>query len=294
MKKYFRSDLACEASCALEEIEGTEHSQRKERLCTVEGLLIRSEEAARMLGRAMGTYVTLFTDPLWLLDDSEISELSVSLARELRSMLLHSCGVKSITRDFSLLVIGLGNASITADAIGPLTADRIVATRHIKELEPELFEGIHTCCISALVPGVLGKTGIESAETVKAAVEIIKPDALIVIDALAAGSIDRLATTVQLSNTGINPGAGIGNLRSELSHATLGVPIISIGVPTVVDSSTLIYDALIRSGMENISKEMTEYLERSEGYYVTPKDTDAISEKVARLISEAISDALLI
>ena len=294
MRKYFRSDLACEAACSLENIEGTEHSQRKERLCTVESLGIKTEEAAKALGRAIGAYVTLFTDPLWLFDDWEISELSLSLSRELRSMLLHSCGVKSITRDFSLLVVGLGNSSITADAIGPMTAERIVATRHIKELEPAFFEEMSTCSVSALIPGVLGKTGIESAETVKATVKTVKPDALIVIDALAAGSIDRLATTVQLSNTGINPGAGIGNLRSELSYATLGSPVISIGVPTVVDSSTLIYDALIRSGIEKIPKEMTEYLERGTGYYVTPKETDAISEKVARLISEAISNALVI
>ena len=294
MRKYYRTDLACEASARLHEIKGTEHSQRIERICTVEKLQIKTDEASKELGRAKGTYVTLSTSPIWLLDDKELSSLAGSLSGELRTMLLHSCGVKSITRDFSVLVVGLGNASITADAIGPLTVDNITATRHIKSFAPEIFEEMDTCSVSALVPGVLGKTGIESAETVKSAVGSVKPDALIVIDALAAGSVERLATTVQLSDTGINPGAGIGNLRSELSFNTLKVPVISIGVPTVVDSSTMVYDALVRSGISSIPNEMIRYLDHSSGYYVTPKETDVISEKVSRLISEAISAALII
>jgi len=294
MKKYFRTDLACEASSSLKEIYGTKHSQRKERLCTVECLQVKTDAAARDLERAVGTYITIATDPIWLLDDDEISEISQTLSHELKRMLLNSCGVKNITRDFSVLVIGLGNSSITADAIGPGAVNNITVTRHIKALAPEIFEQMGICDISALIPGVLGKTGIESSETVKSAVNTVKPDALIVIDALAAGSIERLATTVQISDTGINPGAGIGNLRSELSYATLSVPVISIGVPTVVDSSTMVYDALTRAGIEDIPREMIEYLDRGKEYYVTLKETDTITEKVSRLISEGISLALVI
>ena len=294
MRKYYRTDLACEASSNFCEIEGTVLSKKKERLCTVESLEIQTDEAAKRLNHVMGNYITLSTGAIWLFEDSEISELAGSLAKELKSMLLHSCGIKSITRDFSVLVVGLGNASITADAIGPWSVDSLTVTRHIKAFAPEIFEQMNTCNISALVPGVLGKTGIESSETVKAAIETVKPDVLIVIDALAAGSIERLATTVQLSNTGITPGAGIGNLRSELSFSTLNTPVISIGVPTVVDSSTMVYDVLTRSGIVDIPKEIIEYLERGIGYYVTPKETDVISQKVSRLISEAISSALSI
>ena len=294
MKNYFRTDLACEASDDLSHIEGTEYSRDEGRLCSVERLRIKTEEASQRLGRATGSYVTLSTSEIWLLDESEISELSRSLAIELLGMLLNSCGVKSLTRDFSVLAVGLGNSSITADAVGPQAVGQITATRHIKAYDHEIFDQLGFCEVSALIPGVLGKTGIESAETVKAAVETVKPDAVIIIDALAAGAIERLARTVQLSDTGINPGAGIGNLRSELSYATLAVPVISIGVPTVVDSSTMVYDALLRSGFSEIPAAMSEYLERGVGYYVTPKDTDLITEKVSRLISEAISLALVI
>ena len=294
MKNYFRTDLACEASDDLAHIEGTEYSRDERKLCTVERLTIKTDEAAKRIGRAVGTYVTLSTTRLWLLDDTEISELSKSLARELLGLTLHAGGVKALTRDFSVLIVGLGNASITPDAIGPGSVERITATRHIKSFDAEIFDQLGFCEISTLTPGVLGKTGIESSETVRAAVETVKPDAVIIIDALAAGSIERLATTVQLSDTGINPGAGIGNLRSELSASTLNVPVISIGVPTVVDSSTMIYDALIKSGLEEIPKAMHEYLEFGVGYYVTPKETDLITEKVSSLISEAISSALVI
>ena len=294
MKNYFRTDLACETSEDLRHIEGTEYSHDKGKLCSIERLKIKTDEAAKRLGRAIGNYVTLSTPEIWILDEDEINEISHFLARELLGLLLNSCGVKSLTRDFSVLGVGLGNSSITPDAVGPQAVEHITVTRHIKAYDREIFDQLGFCEVSALTPGVLGKTGIESAETVKAAVETVKPDAVIIIDALAAGSIDRLARTVQLSDTGINPGAGIGNLRSELSAATLHVPVISIGVPTVVDSSTMVYDALLRSGFDEIPESMAEYLERGVGYYVTPKDTDLITEKVSRLISEAVSLALVI
>ena len=294
MKNFFRTDLACESSNDLKHIEGTEYSFDEGRLYNIERLKIKTDKASERLGRSMGCYVTLSTPEIWPLDDDQISELSRPLAKELLGLLLHSCGVKSLTRDFSVLVVGLGNSSITADAIGPRSVEQITATRHVKAFSPEIFDHLGFCEVSALIPGVLGKTGIESAEIVLAAVKTVKPDAVIIIDALAAGSIERLARTVQLSDTGINPGAGIGNLRSELSFSTLNVPVISIGVPTVVDSSTMVYDALMRSGFNEIPESMSEYLERGAGYYVTPKETDLITEKVSKLISEAISLALVI
>ena len=294
MKKYLRTDLACEATNDLRHIDGTEYSTSSGKLYTVERLKIITKEAEDRLGKCIGTYVTLSTSMIWLLDDSEIEELSEVLSRELLSLMLRSCGVKALTGDFSVLVVGLGNSSITPDAIGPQSVEGITATRHIKSYDADIFDQMGFCEISTLTPGVLGKTGIESAETVKATVESVRPDAVIIIDALAAGSVERLARTVQLSDTGINPGAGIGNLRSGLTKKTLGVPVISIGVPTVVDSSAMVCEALIKSGLGEIPEPIAEYLEKGVGYYVTPKETDLITEKVARLLSRAISSALVI
>lgn len=294
MKRYFRSDLAIEAADDLTHIEGTEYSIDEGRLCTIERLAIKTDEAAKRLSRARGSYVTLSTERIWLLEDDEIDELSRSLSGELLGIMLHSCGVKVLTRDFSVLVVGLGNSAITPDAIGPISIEHLTATRHIKSFDPEIFDLLGFCEISTLTPGVLGKTGIESSETVKAAVRTVSPDAVIIIDALAAGSVERLASTVQISNTGINPGAGIGNLRTELNEKTLNVPVISIGVPTVVDSSAMVCEALIKSGVGEIPEKLRDYLDRGVGYYVTPKETDLITEKVSKLISKGISSALVI
>lgn len=294
MKRYLRSDLAIEAADDLRHIEGTEYSTDERRLCRIERLTIKTDEAAKRLSRAQGSYVTLSTERIWLLEENEIDELSRSLSRELLGIMLHSCGVKALTRDFSALIVGLGNSRITPDAIGPISLEHITATRHIKSFDAEIFDQLGCCEISTLTPGVLGKTGIESAETIKAAAKTVSPDVIIIIDALAAGSVERLASTIQISNTGINPGAGIGNLRSELSRKTLGVPVISIGVPTVVDSSTMVCEALIKSGIDEIPEMLRDYLKRGIGYYVTPKETDLITEKVSALISKGISSALVI
>ena len=294
MKKYFRTDLACEAADDLKHIEGTEYSLSELGICTVDRLKILTREAAERLERALGSYVTLSTREIWKLDEEEISELAEVLKAELLSMITYICKIDKLSSDFSILVAGLGNVSITADAIGPETVERLTVTRHIKAFDTDLFADLGFCEVSAIIPGVLGKTGIESADVIRSAAEKVKPDVIIIIDALAAGAVERLATTIQLSDTGINPGAGIGNFRSELSRSTLGVPVISLGVPTVVDSSSLIYDAFMRAGIEQIPESMRELLENGVGYYVTPKETDMITEKVASLLSQAITEAMVI
>lgn len=143
---------------------------------------------------------------------------------------------------------GLGNRYIASDAIGPLAVRDITVTRHIKELDPALFGSLGSATVSAIAPGVIRQTGIEAVEIIRGAAENVSPGLIIAIDALAAKSIDRLAVTVQLSDTGIAPGSGIGNARKAIDRATLGIPVISVGVPTVVDSSTLIYDMLNLAG----------------------------------------------
>ena len=294
MEKYFRSDLACEVSRRLGTIDGTEHSEEEKYFCRIERLRIKTESASKKLGRPVGSYVTVFTQKLWLLYDDELSSVADIISRELRALILSTLPRDSITEDASVLVVGLGNSSITADAIGPEALARLTATRHVKIYDEELFKDLGLCEISAIAPGVLGKTGIESLEMIKAAVNEVRPDVVIAIDALAAGDVERLATTIQLSNTGINPGAGIGNLRSELSEDTLGVPVISIGIPTVADSSTIIYDAFSKAQINELPSPILRHLESCSRYYVTPKESDLITEKSAIIISRAITDALTV
>ncbi len=293
MKRYFRTDLACETADELRHIEGTKYEKFELDASNMEKLEIITPEASKRLGRQIGAYITFFTERIWLFPDESISLLACEIAAELRNMIRRVCN-KEISRDTSVLVVGLGNSYITADALGPDALNGITVTRHIKLTNSGLYDSIGLCNISALAPGVLGKTGMESAELVLSAVRQISPDAVIVIDALAAGSIERLATTVQLSDTGIDPGAGIGNHRQSLSKATLGVPVISIGIPTVVDSSTLIYDAFQKARIHEVPQSLREHLENSRGYYVTPKESDMINERASLLISSAINTALVI
>ena len=294
VEKYFRTDLACEVSRRLGKIEGTEYSEDEKYFCRIERLKIKTESASKKLGRPIGSYVTVFTQKLWILYDDELSAIAEIIAKELRPLILSSTSTECLTEDLSVLVVGLGNSSITADAIGPEALARLTATRHVKIYDEEIFKDLGLCEISAIAPGVLGKTGIETLEMIKAAVNEVRPNIVIAIDALAAGDIERLATTIQISSTGINPGAGIGNLRSGLNEDTLGVPVISIGVPTVADSSTIIYDAFSKAEISELPTSIQRHLDNCSKYYVTPKESDLITEKASIIISRAITDALSI
>ena len=294
MKRYIRSDLACEAGCDLSKIEGTEYEKTVSEVCTIESLTVKTEVAATVLGHAKGTYVTLTSEKLWLMSEETLDEFSDIISNALRKMICKICGKSKLSQNASILVVGLGNRSITADALGPQAVDLLNVTRHLKEYDPSLFFDLGTCTVSALTPGVMGKTGIESAEIIHSAVKTVSPDAVIAIDALAAGSVERLATTVQISDAGISPGAGIGNLRTEISKEALGVPVIALGIPTVVDSATLISDTLIKADITELSDESLARLEGHWGFYVTPKETDIIAERSARLLTNAINKALVI
>ena len=209
-------------------------------------------------------------------------------------MICNAANIASLSADFSIFVAGLGNSKIISDAIGPETVERISVTRHIKDKSLNLFNQLKMCTVSALSPSVMGKTGIESSEIIKATIEKISPDIIIIIDALAARSVDRLARTVQISNTGITPGAGIGNFRSELSRQTVGIPVISIGIPTVVDSSVLAFDMLSASGISSIPQSITDRLDSMDNFFVTPKEIDVIIEKSAILLSKALDKVFVI
>ncbi len=291
MEGYAWSDLACESVsdgdlC----VSGAEWSTRVVGGFRVGHLFIPNEETAQKLQRPIGNYITVESGRMNTLGEEERLLLAHLLSEELRRMAEELTG-KLPDADFEVFVAGLGNAELTADAIGPKTVRMLTATRHLREHEQFLYRIIGCSALSALAPGVLGQTGIETLELLKGAVSHVKPDLIVVVDALAARSCKRLASTVQLSDTGISPGSGVGNHRMAITRETLGVPVVVLGVPTVVNSATLVYDALQEAGIEEISDPLREVLETGKSFFVSPKESDVITEQVAHLLSDAIGMA---
>lgn len=267
---------------------------------------ITSPTGEAAIGKPMGNYITLEI-PQLRDNDPEINQKTVDvMSRELKSIL--NLNEKSTT-----LVVGLGNWNVTPDALGPKVVSSLMVTRHLLEYVPEhVDEGVRSVC--AISPGVLGITGIETGEIVKGVVDKIKPDALIAIDALAARSMERVSTTIQIADTGIAPGGGVGNKRMELSKNTLGMPVIAIGVPTVVDAATLTNDAMdliIDSLMKDAPADSAFYstlknIDREEKYQlikqalnpfvgqliVTPKEIDDIIGRVSKVVANGLNMAL--
>lgn len=243
---------------------------------TVTHIEIHNERGERELNRPIGNYITL---------EAEKDFRSVQFSDDCKDLLTKH--LRRLLGDArSVLVCGIGNRDITPDALGPISAARILATRHIsKQLSDTLGCG-SLSPVTAISPGVLGQTGIEVGEILGGIVEKTKPDAVIAVDALAARSISRLCSTVQISDTGITPGSGVHNARAELSRKTLGVPVISIGVPTVVDLSTLSHDMCGDTLVAN------DALVANGEMIVTPREIDTIIDHTADIISMGINCAL--
>lgn len=287
--KYIRTDLACEGgSVSPLGSEGTEYSRREEDGITVERLSVFEGEGERATGRAAGTYITVSSEKIknHFLRDSAPEKI---ISGEIRRLAEEMTGTE-ISASTKVLTAGLGNRFITADALGPLTADKINATRHVKGTL-KIFEDLGCSEVSVLHTGVLGQTGIESASLIKGAAEAVKPDIIIVIDALAARSTERLASTVQLSDTGLSPGSGVGNCRLAINREQMGAPVMSVGVPTVVNSSTLIYDALEQSGMTELPPELEKLLDNKRSFFVSPKDCDLVIDYLSSVLSSAVNNA---
>lgn len=283
MNHAIRTDLAveaeqlwresCEKTSALSGIRAGEREQNGFAIRTVEVLDARGEEA---IGKPKGTYVTVELDGFLRREENSFSEAAALLAGELRSILPMENGG-------SVLVVGLGNRGITPDAIGPETVDNILVTRHLKEKLPEEFAAFRP--VSAVCSGVLGTTGIESSDLVRAVADEIHPSAVFAVDALASRSTARLCRTVQIADTGIVPGSGVGNARQALNRDTLGVPVVAIGVPTVVDAATLTLDLASRSGAELDPDSFGAV----GSMIVTPRDIDKNVRDVAKLIGYALN-----
>jgi spore protease len=258
-----RTDLAVEAhEIALEE----RLQQKSETSSHIEGVIIRDrevdgiklsyvevmEEGARSIGKKPGMYITIEAQGIREQDTELQKKVEEVFAKEFHSF-LHKL---NIDNEASCLVVGLGNANVTPDALGPLAVENLLITRHLFQLQPEsIKEGFRP--VSAIAPGVMGTTGIETSDIISGVVEKTKPDFVIVIDALAARSIERVNATIQISDTGIHPGSGVGNKRKELSKETLGIPVIAIGVPTVVDAVSITSDT-IDFLLKHFGKEMRE------------------------------------
>lgn len=292
MENYSRTDLACESVTQAGELpsSGAEWTKKTVGTFEVSYLSIESDEAARELEKPQGRYVTVECGRINHLTEDNRILLAHLLSEELRGMAERLTG-KTPDADFEVFVAGLGNAELTADAIGPRTVGLLTATRHLREHEQFLYRIIGCCALSALAPGVLGQTGIETLELLRGAIRYVKPDMVVVVDALAARSCDRLASTVQISDAGIEPGSGVGNHRSAITKETVGVPVVALGVPTVVNSATLVYDALHEAGIDSISESLQKVLETGKSFFVSPKESDLITHEVSELLSDAIGMA---
>lgn len=223
-------------------------------------------------------HYTVDTGKVWLMDGE---------MRKARAEAVSDVLGRMISGDSAVMVVGLGNRSITADSIGPMAADKVIVTRHIRRLDPNLYGMVGFGEVSAFAPGVLGQTGIESAVLATAVAGSIQPDAVIIIDALASRALSRLCTTVQISSGGITPGSGVHNRRCTLSQSTLGVPTIAIGIPTVVDAATLASDILEENGVSADTSAL-EALSKA-NVYVTLKEADTVIKEMSRLIADAIN-----
>ena len=256
-------------------------------------VVILSKNAAKSMGKPMGTYITLEAPALQESDEDYHREISEELARQIKSVL------PNIEEEQSILVVGLGNRDVTADALGPCTIDNLFITRHIiKEYGKQAYRASKMHRISALVPGVMAKTGMETAEIIKGVIKETTPNIVIVIDALAARSTKRLNRTVQITDTGIHPGSGVGNHRNALTEETLGVPVIAIGIPVVVDAGTIVSDALEKLSEEyDGGKASLDYFRNStdtqlHNMYVTTKNIDETTKRLSFTLSEALNMAL--
>lgn len=271
-----RTDIALERHELLKDnkCEGVIFNQEKTEKAVITTIEIIDENGEKALGKPKGKYITV--------DLPEFSHESELLDSRLTAI---SQTIKDLLplNTQTVLVAGLGNESITPDALGPLCAKQIFATRHIEKEMQKTLELPSLRPVVAVSTGVLGQTGIETAEYIKGIAQLVKPDAVIVIDALASRKISNLGKTVQLSDTGITPGAGVGNFRKTIDKATLGVPVISMGVPTVVDGRTIVHD---------LTENKTEVSNDADEMMVTPRDIDTVIERAAKLLALSINCAL--
>ena len=279
-----RTDLALEARESIDEKDNSLHGVTVEEAYDessdvhITKVMIETKNGAKALGKPMGTYITLEAPNMTEPEEDFHQEISDILARELRSIL------PDPDKEQSILVVGLGNREVTADSLGPNVVDNLFVNRHIVlEYGKVAYNCSKMHLVSSLVPGVMAKTGMESAEIIKGVIGETKPDVVIAIDALAARSTKRLNRTIQITNTGIHPGSGVGNHRNAITRESLHIPVLALGVPTVVDAATIVGDAM---------GERPATLKELNNMYVTTKDVDLQIKQISHIICDGINKAL--
>lgn len=304
------TDLAIEAAQALTEdidkSEGIELTTTESEAASVTLVKITNSKGAEEMGKPIGSYITIESPYM----RENVPEMHEEIKKLFAEKLSELCSLK---KDDSVLIVGLGNRYVTPDSLGPKVISGIMVTRHIKESLPEEIRH-NVRPVSAVTPGVMGLTGIESSEIIKGIAEKTKPSLIIAIDALAARKASRINSTVQMSDTGVTPGAGVGNTRGALNKETMGIPVIAIGVPTVVDAATLVNDSLnsILGSMLEASDKGRDFYRTlqelsgeekyslisacldpyTENMFVTPKEVDSVVNTLADIISGGINMAL--
>ncbi|MDD3404432.1 MAG: GPR endopeptidase [Hespellia sp.] len=315
-KQNVRTDLALEEKEKFDsdqvEVKGVileeDYDEKSEiRITRVE---IQTEKGAKSMGKPVGIYLTLEAANLPEPDEDYHREISIRIAKCLDELVEH-IRQKEKKEDISVLIVGLGNRQVTPDALGPFVIDNLAVNRHIiREYGKYAMNLSSANSISALVPGVMGQTGMETLEIVRGVVEETHPDAVIAIDALAARNSRRLNRTIQITDTGISPGSGVGNHRNGLNIESLGIPVIAIGIPTVVDAVTIVNDTMenlvhaleASKTLRNMGSILKSYTETEKhdlireliaphlnGMYVTPKDIDETMKQVSYTLSESLN-----
>lgn len=307
----FRTDMAVERNeiykkqnSLAEEIDGIENANKIIKDIEISKVKITNENGANALEKPVGNYITLDVKEIKNADEERIEEIAEIMADELRTVI-----GEHVSDTDDILVVGLGNRYVTPDALGPKVVPEIEVTRHILEYMPKIMPE-DTRPVSAISPGVLGITGIETMEILNGIVQNIKPKMLIVIDALATRKLERISSSIQIADTGIVPGAGVNNARKEISINTLGIPVIAIGIPTVVDLATITNDCinifienLQQKAMSNSTlnelKEKDNYEEIKEALIpkdynmiVTPKEIDKLIDNMSEIVARGINKSM--
>lgn len=305
----FRTDLADErrdlykkANKIENEVDGVEAQEEQiTDKIKVTRVKITNEQGEQAIGKKQGNYITIDIQKMNIITEEEAAKASETLANELRKLVENKVQSKD-----DVLIVGLGNEEVTPDALGPNVVKDIEVTRHIINYLPQYIDE-NARPVSAIAPGVLGTTGIETLEVIKGVVDNIKPKLLIVIDALASRSMERISSTIQLSDTGIVPGAGVGNTRKELTEGTLGIPVIALGIPTVVETAVVVNDALDlfieKLQQEAKSNDYLNQLKEEDNYeqikeallpkdfnfIVTPKEIDELILNMSEVVARGIN-----
>lgn len=288
------TDLAREAVELDPRLEGVTEEEEKDGEIGISRIRVSSEQAAQRLKKREGNYITLEAPSLVMRPLELFERLSKRIAEELTRLL------PNLAENATVLIAGLGNRGITSDSLGPRVVEQLFVTRHITQLMPEAFDHpLRSVC--AIAPGVLGVTGVETVEIIKGIKEHVKPDIIIAIDSLAARRSVRIGTTVQIADTGISPGSGVGNMRAGIDSETLGVKVVAIGIPLVVYAATVAQDTIEliadETGLHNDEEKLKELAEKVISEHMgpmimTPKDIDCMVNDMSRIIADGINMAI--